>query len=175
MTKKDTVILTRRSVRAYDATKKVSKEQLEDLLEAAMYAPSAMNKQPWRFLVATEKSTIDAIMKVHPYCESLKDAGTAIVVCGDLTSQFQTPDGGYYAYDCSASTQNILLRAKEMGLGTCWCGIAPEKERMDAFRKVFNMPKSIEPMALVIIGYPAESPELEEERFDRNKIHWEMW
>ena len=140
-----------------------------------MHAPSAMNKQPWRFVVATDPETVRGISEIHPYCESLADAGAAIIVCGDLDAQFSTPCGGYYEYDCSAAAQNILLRAEEIGLGTCWCGIAPERERMDAFRKFFGMPKNIAPMALIILGYPAESPELEAPRYDKAKVHWQKW
>ena len=143
--KKDTAVFTRRSVRAYDSSKRVSKEQIEDILDAAMHAPSAMNKQPWRFVVATEDAVLDALTKAHPYCESVKDAHSAIIVCGDLDEQFSTPCGGYYEYDCSAAAQNILIRAKELGLGTCWCGIAPEKERMEAISKLFGMPPRATP------------------------------
>ena len=173
--KKDTAVFTRRSVRAYDSSKCVSKKQIEDILDAAMHAPSAMNKQPWRFVVATEDSVLDALTKAHPYCESVKDAHSAIIVCGDLDEQFSTPCGGYYEYDCSAAAQNILIRAKELGLGTCWCGVAPEKERMEAIRRLFEMPKNIAPMALIILGYPAESPELDAPRYTPAKVHWQKW
>ena len=172
---KDSAIFTRRSIRAYDASKRVSKEQLMDILDAAMHAPSAMNTLPWEFLVATEEDSIAAIMKSHPHCDSLKDAGTAIIVCGNLDKEFKTSCGGYYQYDCSAATENILLRAKELGLGTCWCAIAPEKERIQAFRDALGIPQNIEPMALVIVGYPAENPQLEKPRFDETKIHWQKW
>lgn len=170
--KKDSAIFTRRSIRAYDPSKRVSKEQIDDILDAAMHAPTAMGKEPWRFVVATSKEAIDGVMKAHPYCESLTDAGTAIIVCGDTDAQFSIPDGGYYQYDCSAATQNILLRAKELGLGTCWCGIAPEKTRIAAFRKFLNLPANIEPMALVILGYPAESPVLEKPRFNPSFVKY---
>lgn len=172
--KDDSVIFSRRSIRAYDSTRRPSKAQLNDLLKAAMYAPSAMDARPWEFLALTEPSSIESAMSVHPHCSSLKDAGAAIVVCGNLDREFKTPCGGYYSYDCSAATQNILLRAKELGLGTCWCGIAPEKERIEAFRRAFNIPENIEPMALVIVGYAAENPDAGE-RYDEAKIHWESW
>ncbi len=172
---KKSAIFARRSIRAYDPKRRATKEQIEDVLDAAMHAPSAMNKQPWRFVVATDPETVRGISEIHPYCESLADAGAAIIVCGDLDAQFSTPCGGYYEYDCSAAAQNILLRAEEIGLGTCWCGIAPERERMDAFRKFFGMPKNIAPMALIILGYPAESPELEAPRYDKAKVHWQKW
>jgi nitroreductase len=175
MKNNDSAIFTRRSIRAYDASKKATKEHIEDLLNAGMHAPSAMNKQPWEFVVATDTDAIASIMKAHPYCESLKDAGTAIIVCGDLDKQFQTQDGGYYAYDCSAVTQNILLRAKELGLGTCWCGIAPEKERIVEMQKALGIPKNVEPMSLIIVGTPAENPILEEPRYDEKKVHWQKW
>ncbi|MBE6414113.1 MAG: nitroreductase family protein [Verrucomicrobiaceae bacterium] len=173
--KKDSAIFTRRSIRAYDSSKRVSKEQLNDLLDAAMHAPSAMDAQPWEFLVATDETAINTIMASHPYCSSLKDAGAAIIVCGNLDKEFKTPCGGYYQYDCSAATQNILLRAKELGLGTCWCGVAPEVERMQAFRNSLGIPANVEPMAFIIIGYPAEDPKLEKPRFDETKIHWQKW
>lgn len=173
--KKDSAIFTRRSIRAYDSSKRASKAQINDILDAAMHAPTAMNKQPWQFVVATDADVIEGITKIHPYCESLKEAGTAIIVCGDLDAQFKIPEGGYYKYDCSAAAQNILLRAKELGLGTCWCGIDPERERTAAFSKFLKLPKNIIPMALIILGYPAESPELEEPRFDESKVHWQRW
>lgn len=140
-----------------------------------MHAPSAMNKQPWEFIAVTDPGRIAGIMKIHPYCESLADAGTAIIVCGDLDAQLKSPDGGYYQFDCSAAAQNILLRAKEIGLDTCWCGIAPEKERISAFAKFFGLPKNIEPMALIIVGYGAETPESDTGRFRKEKIHFQTW
>ncbi len=89
--KKDSAIFTRRSIRAYDSSKRASKAQINDILDAAMHAPTAMNKQPWQFVVATDADVIEGITKIHPYCESLKDAGTAIIVCGDLDAQFKIP------------------------------------------------------------------------------------
>lgn len=113
-------IFTRRSVRVYDPSKRATKEQILDILDAAMHAPTAMNKQPWEFVVATDPEVVSGITKIHPYCEFLPDAGSAIIVCGNLKEQFEIPEGGYYQYDCSAAAQNILLRAKELGLDTCW-------------------------------------------------------
>ena len=135
---KKSAIFTRRSVRVYDPSKRATKEQILDILDAAMHAPTAMNKQPWEFVVATDPEVVSGITKIHPYCEFLPDAGSAIIVRGNLKEQFEIPEGGYYQYDCSAAAQNILLRAKELGLDTCWCGIAPEKTRMDAFKKFFG-------------------------------------
>lgn len=171
----DNAIFTRRSVRAYDNTRRATAEQIKDILNAGMHAPTAMGKQPWHFVVATQTETLKGIMQIHPHCGSLLDAGTAIIVCGDIEAQFQIPDGTYYTYDCSAATQNILLRAKQLGLDTCWCGIAPEKARIAEFKKFFNMPSNIEPMALIVLGYGAENPVLDAPRYDTTKVHFEKW
>lgn len=168
-------IFTRRSIRKYDPAKPATKEQIEDVLNAAMHAPTAMGKAPWEFFVAQTRETLQKIMRAHPYCESLSDAGTAIVVCANLDEEFKCEDGSYHAYDCSAATQNILLRAKELGLGTCWCGIEPEKARMAAVSEALGLPANIAPMALVILGTPAEDPKLEKPRWNAKKVHWEKW
>ena len=171
---KTSVIFSRRSIRKYDSSRRVSREQIEDVLGAAMHAPSAMNKQPWEFVVVNEPKGIAEIMRIHPYCESLGEAGTAIIVCGDRDAQFKIPDGEYWLCDCSAATQNILLRAAELGLRTCWCGIYPEAVRCKAFRELLGLPKNIEPLALVIIGYPKESPEAGN-RYVKSKVHWQKF
>ncbi len=172
---KESAIFSRRSIRAYDSSKRATEGQITDLLDAAMHAPSAMNRQPWEFIAVTDPARLAGIMEIHPYCESLADAGAAIIVCGDLDSQLKCPDGGYCQFDCSAAAQNILLRAKEIGLDTCWCGIAPDGERISAFSKFFGLPKNIEPMALIIVGYGAETPEPDPGRFRREKIHFQTW
>ena len=68
-----------------------------------------------------------------------------------------------------------MLRAKELGLDTCWCGIAPEKTRIAGFKKYFDLPENIEPMALVILGYGAETPAPDPQRFKKQKIHFNKW
>lgn len=168
-------IYTRRSVRAYDPSRRADDKQIKEVLSAAMSAPSAMNKRPWEFLVVTRSDLLGEIMKIHPYCSSLADAGTAIIVCGDLNEEYKTQFGGYHVYDCSAATENLLLRAKELGLDTCWCGIAPSADRMDAFRKLFSIPEHVEPMALVILGYAKDSPSRAEDRFEPSKVHFQRW
>ena len=152
----DEVLFTRRSIRQFDASKKVSKEQIEKILEAAMYAPSACNCRPWQFVAVNEPLMLSKIMRVHPYCAFLKDAGAAIVVCADTAAQFKSEEGeGYYPADCAAATQNILLKAREMGLGTCWCGIYPVESRMKDFAKVLGLSKGVTAFSRVVVGYPA--------------------
>ncbi len=171
----DSIIYKRRSVRAYDASRRAGDDEIKEVLKAAMYAPSAMNKQPWEFVVVRNPQTLSKIMEIHPYCASLGDAGTGIVVCGDLKRQHACPDGGYWSVDCSAATENLLLRALETGLATCWCAIYPNKKRMSDFSELLGLPQGIEPFALVILGYPASSPVCPKDRFDERRIHSEKW
>lgn len=173
----DEALFTRRSVRSFDASKKVSKEQLEKILEAAMYAPSACNCRPWKFVAVNEPLVLSKIMQVHPYCAFLKDAGSAIVVCADLRAQFKTPEGeGYYPADCAAATQNILLKAREMGLGSCWCGIYPSESRMRDFAEVLNLPQTEAAFSLVVLGYPQKGDFAKAAgRFERAKADFSHW
>nr|NQU92686.1 nitroreductase family protein [Bacteroidota bacterium] len=116
-----TTILNRRSIRKY-ITKPVEPEKTDQLLEAAMYAPSARNYRPWHFIVVDERKKLDDLSELHPYAKMLKEAPLAIVVCGDKSIE---KEEGYLAINCSAATQNILLSAFDLGLGSVWLGLYP--------------------------------------------------
>ncbi len=103
-------LVTRRSIRAY-TTQTISDDLIKRLLEAAMSAPSAGNRQPWHFVVV-KRPTLDTLADLLPFGKMLKHAPLAIIVCGDLVLQ---PEG-YWVQDCSAATQNILLAAHAKGL-----------------------------------------------------------
>ena len=161
-------ILNRRSIRKY-TPEPVSEEQIRLLLECAMQAPSAMNGQPWRFVVIDDRATLDALRANHPYAGMLEEAPLCICVCGvegDIT--------GYYQQDCAAATMNILTAAKEMGLGTCWMGVAPREERMEAMRQVLGIPADVMPFCLIAVGHPAEERP-RPERWDDAKVHRNRW
>ena len=135
-------IHTRRSIRKY-LDKPVTEEMIGILLKAAMSAPSAGNQQPWHFVVVRDRAKLDTIPSFHPYSKMVLQAPAAIVVCGD-------PDGKkwptFWDQDASAATQNILLAARDLGLGTVWVGIYPEKDRMDGFRKLLGIPEKHHPL-----------------------------
>lgn len=165
-------ILTRRSIRKYQKNNRISKEDTEALLNMAMHAPSALNTQPWEFIVVDDQNVFNKIMAVHPYCSFLKDASLAIVVCGNLKEQHKD---NYWMGDCVAATENLLLGAHARGLGGCWCGIYPTEERMQAFHKLFGLPEYVQPFSLVVVGYPAEEPKQPHDRFKKAKIHTNHW
>jgi len=163
-------IFNRRSIRQY-TTEPVSNDTLEILLKAGMYAPSAVNKQPWEFIVFRSPETIRQIVDVHPNASMLLRANAAILVCWDENRQHDT---GYGPVDCAAATQNILLAAHGLGLGAVWAGIYPRQQRMEAVHKIFNLPGHIQGFSLISLGYPAEQKAMPG-RFDKSKIHLEKW
>ena len=163
-------ILTRRSIRNY-TEKQVSEEDVNDLLKAAMAAPSANNCQPWHFIVLRDHEIMDKIPEFHPYSKMLLQASVAVLVCID--KDLESTDG-YGIQDCSAATQNILLAAHAKGLGAVWLGIYPREVRVNGMRELLNIPDSVQPLAVVSIGYPKEDKSAAD-RFDEKRIHYNSW
>lgn len=158
-------IKQRHSIRKY-LNKPIEEEKIIMLLKAAMQAPTAMNRQEWRFTVIQDRKTLDDMESMTPYMTMAKEAMAAILVCGDRdVNKFD----GYIYVDCAAAIQNILLEATHLELGTCWCGIAPKEERIEKFKTYFDLPDSYLPVGLVMIGYPNETKEYVD-RFDMNKV-----
>lgn len=159
-------MLARRSIRKYTA-QPVSPEQIRRLLEAAMAAPSASNRQPWHFVVVTDRSTLDRLADAHPYGKMLSEATLCIAVCGD-------PENDHWVQDCSAATENILLAATEMGLGSVWLGVHPRGDREHDVRDILGIPPRYSPLNLISLGYPAEQKE-PRTQYEEARVHREHW
>lgn len=164
-------IISRRSVRAFLSTP-VEAEKLKIMLRAAMYAPSAVNEQPWHFIVISDRTLFDRIMKVHPYASMLKSAPLAILACGDLSLE-RAP--GNWVLDCACACQNLLLAAHDLGLGAVWTGVYPEGERMQALAGICCLPEQIVPLSLIVAGYPAATGHAVPERYNRERVHDNCW
>lgn len=161
-------IKNRQSIRKFRPDP-VEPEKLESLLRAAMQGPTAANRQDWRFLVVQDRKTLDDITTLSPYTGMMKQAAAAILVSGDRDVFEQD---GYLYVDCAAAIENILLEAVHLELGACWCGIAPNEERIADYRKYFSLPESYLPVGIVALGYPAEQRPFAD-RFDEKKItYW---
>ncbi len=163
-------IFTRRSIRKFTG-EPVAPETIKTLLEAAMSAPTAAGVQPWRFVVLTDRAVLDAVPTVHPAAGMIREAPLAILVCGDTTSEKY---GAYWVQDCSAAMQNLLLAARALGLGSCWCGIHSQPNREEGIRRLFRLPPEISPLGLAVIGHPAE-PFATRDRYDEAKIRLNVW
>lgn len=157
----------RRSIRRYDSGRPVEREKLEGLIRAAMFAPTARNLQPWQFVVVTDREMLDKIPGVHPYAKMVYEATAAIVVCGDKSKD---PNEFYLVQNCAAATQNILLEAWAMGLGSVWLGVFGRDERMKGLAELFNLPEEIVPVSLIALGYPMEEKPVPD-RFQVDLIH----
>lgn len=146
-------ILKRTSIRSYE-NKTVEKEKIEKLPRAGMAAPTAMNKQPWHFVVVTDKGQLQKLSEANPYAAMTAKASLAIVVCGDMKKAAEGNAREFWIQDCSAATENILLAATGMGLGAVWTDIYPSKERCTDVAKVLELPESLIPLNTIVIGYP---------------------
>jgi nitroreductase len=165
-------IHTRRSIRKY-TDQSIAPQVLEQILAAAMMAPSARNEQTWQFVVVQNRDTLAALSQVLPYAAMAAHAAAAIVVCGD--TQRQTVAGlDYWVLDCSAATQNLLLAAHALGVGAVWTAVYPRAERIAALRQILPLPDHIVPLCLVPLGYPAETKG-PVDRFDSKRIHYDQW
>ncbi|MBD5163206.1 MAG: nitroreductase family protein [Bacteroidales bacterium] len=166
-------IMTRTSVRSY-SDKPVGTEQVDSLLHAAMAAPTAVNKQPWRFLVVNQREALDSIASISPNMKMVEGAKLAIILCGDMDAALQGEAREFWVQDVSAATENLLLAAHSMGLGAVWCGIYPVQDRVAAFAKLFNMPENIIPLSCVVIGYP-DGQNTPKDKWKPENVHYNTW
>ncbi len=137
-------IATRTSIRDYEA-RPVEKEKVEKMLRAAMAAPTAMNKQPWHFVVVDQRNVLDALAGANPYAKMLKKAPLAIVVCGNTDKMIEGGGRDFWIQDASAATENLLLAAHAMGLGAVWTGAYPSEERCISISKVLSLSDNLIP------------------------------
>lgn len=162
----------RRSIRAFTG-KPVPAKIIADLLRAGMAAPSAAAKDPWRFVVVRDRGMLRRMAVVLPHGRMLTNAGAGIVVCGDLAAVYRG-QLSYLLQDCSAATENILLAAHVLGLGTCWLGVHPRKALIDGVRALFRIPPGVLPVSAIAVGYPAERLE-PRTRYRADYVHRERW
>ena len=166
-------IFNRTSIRSY-SDQKVEKDQIMTLLKAGMSAPSAVNKQPWEFIVIDDKDLMGKIGDEFKNAGMVKKASCAIIVCGDLKLALEGVAQEFWVQDCSAATQNILLAAHSMGLGAVWCGVYPNPERVEALKNLLSLPDDIVPLNIIPIGVREKEQE-PKDKWKEDKIHWNKW
>jgi len=158
-------ILRRRSIRKF-TEQKLSSDQIRSLLEAAMAAPTAVNLKPWKFIVVEDENGLAELRKALPFGKI--DAPCAIVVCGDLQSVKKPVTERFWIQDCSAASQNLLLAATSLGLGSVWCGVHPINQIEKAVRKALDIPQGVIPLNVIFVGYPAEDKPPRTQYSDKN-------
>lgn len=165
-------IFGRRSVRVYRPGT-ISEQTVTSLLEAAMAAPSAVARDPWRFVVIRQPEMLRRVAEKLPHGQMLTTAAVGIIVCGDLTVAHDQ-QLSYMLQDCSAAVENLLLAVQAHGLGACWLGVHPRQDRIDHLKAVLGLPESVIPVAGIAIGYPGEDKE-PRTRYRADYVHYEKW
>jgi nitroreductase len=168
------LIKSRRSIRSF-TSEDVSSEDLEKILDAARWAPSAGNIQPWEFIIVRKLETKREIAKAALNQMFIEEAPVVIVVCANETrSSWTYGNRGatlYCIQDTAAAIENMLLAACALGLGACWVGAFYE----DEVRRILKIPRGLRPVAIVPIGRPAERPSPPYKRTLREIVHYESF
>ena len=178
------VIKARTSIRSFTG-EKLSEEQINTLLDAAMAAPTDANIQPWRFIVITDDEIKAGLYQGEVHKKMVTTAGAVIIVCGETTRMVKPHDAGedaelverpnkYWFEDCSAATENLLLAATALDLGAVWLSCYPTERIVDRIRAYLDIPEGVTPLAIVPVGVPAERPE-PKQKWDPDKIHYNKW
>ena len=145
-------IFDRRSIRKYQDIP-VSADQLEKLLRAGMAAPSAGDGREWSFLIIESREGLDKFMSAHDASGAARTAPMLIMVCARFKEEIYFPEG-FWIQDCSAVTENVLLEATNLGLGSLWMAIYPRQHRIDKLRELFHIPEDVIPFSAVAVGVP---------------------
>ena len=174
MNTKLNIIFNRRSIRSYIHSKPIPEETIKDILEAAMACPTACNMKAYDFILIDDKNKLQEVSDCLPYGKFLSTASLGIVVCGNI-EKVNAGELSYLLQDCSAAIENILIAASELGLGACWLGVHPRKERIERIKDIFNLPDNIIPVSIISIGYPDKSILKKRTQYDKNKIHRNEW
>ncbi|MEM1683825.1 MAG: nitroreductase family protein [Ignisphaera sp.] len=144
-------LLTRRSIRKFKPDP-IDMETVKRILDIARYAPSAGNRQPWIFIVVTDKEIKTKLAAIHPWAYPLNEAPIGIVIACDKNV---SPDS--YQVDCANATMYVMLAAHALGLGTVWLQTL---KNIGDIQKILNLPSNYIPISMIALGYPAESPQL---------------
>ena len=168
-------IATRVSVRSY-TDEPVSDEDIQTILRAAMAAPSAMNRQPWEFIVLRDRAMLDTLAAKLRYAKMLAQAPVAIVVCAETrytNRNGDVVDNLMWEEDASAATENLLLAAHALGLGAVWTA-ASDPERSAIVKEALGITGTVMPLCVVPIGHPAGVDE-PKDKWKPEKIHYNRW
>lgn len=158
------VLKTRRSIRTY-TQQTVPQEIIEEIVDCARLAPTAMNVQPWDFIVVTRRELLMQIPPMLGHAKFIEDAAFAVLVLAR--------EAGYAVEDCCAATENLLIAATAHGLGACWIA-GTKQEYGSAVVTAFGAPADRQLVAIVSFGYPAEEPKVEKRHLSE-VLHWEKF
>lgn len=158
------IIRNRRSVRTY-TQQSIARETIEEIVDCARMAPTAMNEQPWDFVVITDRAALASIPPMLGHAEFIANAAFAVLVL--------TKETMYGLEDCCAATENLLLAASARGIGTCWVA-GSKQDYTPKVAAAFGAPTDRQLVAIVSFGYPAETPQTEKKPLNE-VLHWDRF
>lgn len=161
------LLKTRRSVRVFQ-NKDIPQKQLEEIVDAARFAPTARNLQPWEFVVVTHKDKLIALANLAPNARFMAQAAACIAVF--------SVDTNYFLEDGSAATCNILLAATALGIGSCWVA-GDKKPYCQQANVLLSVPSDMKLISLIALGYPQDDDAFKvvEKRDLKELLHWEKF
>lgn len=159
------VIAARKSVRTY-LDKPVEPDKLNRIIEAARLAPSASNRQEWRFVIVAEKETVGRVAGASCIGQFIHNAQCIIAACADTDNHVMKCGQLSYPIDVAIALDHISLAAVALGLGTCWIGIFDEKK----VKEILGIPDNVRVVTLMTLGYPADPSAEEKKRLSTGKI-----
>ena len=176
-------ILNRKSVRSYNG-EAIPDSVMENILRAAMSAPTGMDIRPWHFVVLTDKSQYETIFEGNHNMKKFMESGAIVVVCADTTvtrAPRENPDdpaetrpNPMWRDDIAAATENLLLAVEAYGLGACWTACYPFPETMAPVKKNLGLPAEMVPYAVVSIGYHDGTAQ-PKDKWAPARIHYGRW
>jgi nitroreductase len=167
-----TVIHSRKSVRNFTG-QPVDRAVLDKIVRAGMAAPSAVNMQPWSFVIVTGRKQLDELAAGLPYAKMLDKAGAAIIVCTEPKKAFNGSQD-FAVIDASLAGENILLAVEASELGAVWTAAYPDQDRVAHVRKVLRIPQEVIPLTVIPVGHPT-GEDKPKDKYKKEKIHWEKW
>lgn len=166
-------ILTRHSIRKFTGDK-VDAADIDLMLRAGMAAPSAVNVQPWAFIIVTDRNILNDLCARLPYAKMLDRAGAAIIVCG-LPAKDNQFAKDFWTLDCSAAAENILLAAHGLGYGAVWTAVYPDPERIDVVRAACKIPADVVPFTVIPVGVPVDPASAPMDKYNPGSVHADVW
>lgn len=167
-------IMERVSVRQF-SDREITDQDLRVILEAGMSGPSCKNTRDWSFVVVRDRETLGKMADANgPAATPLRNAKLGVLVCGDLDRSFElAPD--YWVIDGSIATQNMILAANALGIGSVWLGTWPQTSRVQAQAELFGLPDTQKPHSIIAFGYPKEKSTKEKLIWEEGRVHYEKW
>jgi nitroreductase len=166
-------ILSRHSVRQFTG-EKIKEEDLSLIVKAGMAAPSAVNIQPWAFIIVTDKNILQNLCNGLLYAKMLDKAGAAIIVCGIPSKDKRMPQD-FWMYDCSAASENILLAVHALGYGAVWTAVYNNERLIQTVRKECKIPENIIPLNVIPIGIPPDKNIKAIDKYKESNVHKNIW